>query len=237
MVDIEDIDSMLIRSKSDFQKRIVIVRLKRILTKKSIPELISLRKTFDNEEIVKYVEFEIWRRALDHKPENLLKIIRESDNNEMVCEAIKELGKQKKVEMVDLFIEFLENRSQSIRRAAALALLENPNQKAFQPLIDTIKKHKDSCAELVDALAVLDCHNEIEFLVDLFISKSTAPMVRICIIECFEGNSIKSISSETGKKIKKRIFDAIHKSKDEIDQYELQRFYEEAVEPKIKILR
>jgi hypothetical protein len=59
-------------------------------------------------------------------------------------------------------------------------------------------------------------------------------MVRINIIECFEGNAIKTLSPEIGKKIKAKILKAIQKSKDDTDKYELHRFYKEVVEPKIQ---
>ena len=195
-----------------------------------------MKKKYSNKAVKNQIELEIWKRKLDRKPENLFKIVHKSKNQDMICEAVKELGKQKNKKALSLFIDLLKNKNPSIRTCAAIALANNPTQKAFQPLINAIKKHEESCSEFIYALEALDCHTEVEFLVDLFISKPNAPMVRINIIECFEGNSIKSIPLETGGKIKTSISNAIRKSKDKTDKYELHRFYEEAVKPKTQKL-
>jgi hypothetical protein len=234
MADIDHIFLILHDSMDEHEKWKARIRLERVLAKKTIPELKCIVKTFSNEIIKRRAEFEIWRRKLDRTVENLLKIIHHCDDEDKIGEATKELGRQKFSDAIDLFIDLLKSKSSVIRTCAALALLDNPNQKAFRPLLRAIKKHKENCAVFVHALEVLDCNTAAEFLVDLFISKPDAPMVRINIIDCFESGAISRIPAKIGKKIKAKIFKAIRKSKDDTDKYELRRFYEEAVEQKIE---
>ena len=234
MVDIDHICLILNESRDEHEKWKARICLERVFAKKTILELKCIVKSFSNEIIKRQAKFEIWRRKLDRTVENLLKIIHHCDDEYKIGEAITELGRQKFSDATDIFIDLLKSKSSVIRTCAALALLNNPTQKAFRPLLMAIKKHKENCAAFVHALEVLDCHTTAEFLVDLFISKPDAPMVRINIIDCFEGNAISGISSKIGKRIKSKISKAIQKSNDDTDKYELRRFYEEAVEQKIE---
>jgi len=234
MADIEQLSSILTKSTSDRKKAKAKIALKVMLREESMPELRRIIKSSSNEIIKDQAEFEIWRRKLDRTPENLIKLICQCDDEDKVGEALTELGSQKFTDAIDLFIYSLKSKSSVVRIQAALALLDNPTQKALRPLLTAIKKHKENCAVFIHALEVLDCHAATEFLVDLFISKPDAPMVRINIIECFEGNAITKISTAMGNRIKLKISKAIRKSKDDTDKYELHRFYEEAVEPKIE---
>ncbi|OHB56110.1 MAG: hypothetical protein A2Y07_01165 [Planctomycetes bacterium GWF2_50_10] len=233
MADIDRIVTILEESKDEHKKQISCVRLERILEKKTISELNQIIKSINNNVIIHRAKFEIWRKKLDRTPANLLNIIHYDDDDDRICEAITELGQQTR-DTVDLFIKLLKDKRSFVRTHAALALLDNPTQKALKPLITAIKKNKNNCAVCVHALEVLDCTVAAEFLIDLFISKPNAPMVRLNIIECFEGDAIRSIPAEIGKKIKTTIFKAIQKSKDETDKYEIRRFYDEAIKPKIE---
>lgn len=203
---------------------------------KSVNRKSRLKKSSRNKVINRSAQLEIWWRKLDRTPKSLLKIINHCNDEDKISEAVIELGKQKYKGAIDLFINLLKNKSSSVRTSAAIALNENPVQKAFLPLIRAIKKHKEHCSAFVFALEKLNCTEATEFLVDLFIAKPNAPIVRINIIECFEVGAVTTISSKIGRKIKTKISNAIRESKNKEDKYELRKFYKKVIEPKIQNL-
>lgn len=226
--------SYIFNSGSEWEITKALVALQRILTKKTVLDLRRLAKSNSNRLIKYYAVLEIWHRKHDRAPKNLLKNNQKCSDINKIGEAIKQLCERKYKGATDLFINLLKNKNSYIRTCAALSLVNNPSQKAFRPLLQAIKNHKENCAVFVHALEALDCQSATEILVDLFISKSDAPLVRINIIECFETGAIKKISCKVGKRIKAKIFKAIQKSRDVNDKYELHRFYEESIEPKIQ---
>jgi len=114
-------------------------------------------------------------------------------------------------------IGLLKCENKSIRNAAALALENIPTQIALEPLIEAIKKDPDNCQMLTAPLSVIDCTVAVEFLVELFIKKTDAPIARLHILACFKSGAIKKITPEVAKKIKIKLTNAFDKYKEDRD--------------------
>ena len=211
-------------AKSEKEKRKAHFAIVKYLEKALIPELREIVKATENELIKKHAEIELWWREFDKKPENLLKLIQTSNDKEKLGLAITELGNLKCRDAVSTLIGFLEDID--LRDPAALALRKMPTQEACEPLIQAIKRYPDGAECLLYALQVLDCSEAAELLVELFISKPNAIVVRDDIFVCFAGKSVKSIPKQVKDACCSKVLKAIKESQDQSNTKELRQFYE-----------
>jgi hypothetical protein len=193
------------------------------LEKAPIPELEKIIQSAKDEFIRNRAEIELWWQEFDKKPKNLMKLIQTSNEKEKIQKAVDKLGDLKYWDAVGTLIGFLEDID--LRDSAASALRKMPTQESFEPLVQSIKQHPDGAECLLYALQVLDCSDAAELLVDLFISKPSALIVRYDIYVCFAEKAVKCIPKQIKDRCCSKLLKAIEKSQDLTDTKELEQLY------------
>jgi len=211
-------------AKGEKEKRKVYFAIRKYLENALISELKEIVKATEDEFIKKQAEIELWWREFDKKPEKLLKLIQTSNDKEKIGMAVTEIGNLKCRDAVSTLIGFLEDID--LRDPAALALRKMPTQEACEPLIQAIKRYPDGAECLLYALQVLDCSEAAELLVELFISKPNAIVVRDDIFVCFAEKAVKRIPKQVKDACFSKVLKAIEEAKDQSDTKELRQFYE-----------
>lgn len=204
-------------------KRLALANIRRLLERASSAELKEIQSEAEDEFIRQHAELELWWRDVEKEPDSLLKSIQTSDDKKRVEKAITELGNIKYPDAVDIIAGYLNDID--LRDSAALALRQMPSQKVFIPLLHAIKQHPDGAECLLYALQVLDCSDAAEYLVELFISKPNALVVRDDIYVCFFDKAVKQISKKTKEICCAKLLKAIECSPSEDDIEELKKLY------------
>jgi hypothetical protein len=210
-------------AKNEREKRKAYSGISRIMEKALPSELEKIIEATKDGFIRKQAEVELWWRAFDKKPKNLLEFIQTSNDKDKIGNAIIELGNLKSRDAVNILIDLLDDTD--LREAAAMALRQMPTQKSFRPLVRSIKKQPEGVECLLYTLQVIDCSGAAEFLIDLFISNPDAPVVRDDIYVCFAEGAVKKISKTTKKKCCQKLISAIQQSNDEQNKEDLEQFY------------
>lgn len=210
-------------AKDKKEKRKAGTAIRKYLENASMPELKEIIQTTEDEFIVKHAETQLWWREFDKKPENLLYLIKISNNKEKVNIAVEELGNLKYWDAVSTLIGFLGEID--LRDSTALALRKMPTQEAVDPLVQSIKQYPDGAECLLYALQVLDCSNAAKLLVDLFIAKPKAPAVRDDIYVCFAEKAVKCIPKQIKDVCCSRLLKAIENNQDQTDTKEIKQLY------------
>jgi hypothetical protein len=230
MKDWKSLEQVAQCAKTGRDKRKAHFAIIKLLEKVSLPELKEIVGVAKDEFIKKQAEVEFWWREFDKKPANLLELIQTSDDKDKIGNAIIELGNLKCKEAVNTLIGFLDDVE--LRNPAASALRKMPTQEAFEPLVQSIKKHPDGAECLLYALEVLDCSDAAELLVDLFISKPDAIVVRDDIYGCFESKAVKLIPKDIKNSCCSKLREAIENASSKVDAKELGQLLELVVQVK-----
>jgi hypothetical protein len=202
--------------------------LKRI----SIPDLTIIIERSKDISVIKEAKFQLWLKKLDKSPDVLLEIIRNCDDEDKVCAVIYELVDQGYKAVANQLINLLASANATLRNCASVALREIPTQMALKPLISAIRNHPDNCESLIYSLQTLDCSDATELLVDLFISNSNTPMVRIEIIDCFKEGAIRQIPKTIKYNCCLKIEKAIEQRANEDDIAQLKELYSKIIHTK-----
>lgn len=197
----------------------------RLLEKVPLPELKEIVGAAEDDFFKEQAQVELWWRQFDKKPDNLLELIRTSNDKNKIRNAIIELGNLKWRDALSTIIGFLDDIA--LRDAAAMALREMPTQEAFEPLIRSIRRYPSEGPQcLLYALEVLDSSDAGELLVDLFISAPDAIVVRDDIYRCFETKAVKLIPIDIKNSCCSKLRKAIENASSKDDAKELRQLLE-----------
>jgi hypothetical protein len=137
----------------------------------------------------------LWRRHLDTNLNNLLDIIYNSTDEEHIREAAIIIGNKKYEEAVDDLIGLLcRTENGYIKEGAAIGLRELGDSKAVPFIVEQLKNYTDYSESFVYALENFDCRMFLGLLVDLFIGKPKAFLLRLNILSCVKNQDIKALS-------------------------------------------
>ena len=211
-------------AKSEKEKRKVFRTILKKTEKASIAELDETLNSTNSKLIEKQIKLELWWRSFSKDPEKLLEFIETATDKDKISRAIIELGEIKHRNATNTIIKFLDDMD--LRDSAALALREMPTQEAFKPLIQSIKKNPDGSECLLYALELLDCSDAAELLVDLFILKPNAPVVRYDIYVCFSEGAVKRIPKEVKEVCCSKLLGATEEPRSPNDTKELKQLYD-----------
>jgi hypothetical protein len=199
-------------AKNEKDKRRLFSALSKKIGKASIQELEDILDNTNSKLVKEQVKLELWWRSFCKDPENLHKFVKTATDEDQISRAIAELGEVKYRKAISTIIKFLDHVN--LRDSAALALREMPTQDALVPLINSIKNNPDGSECLLYSLEVLDCSDIVEFLVDFYISRPKAILVREDICSCFSGNAIKKIQVNKKNTCCDKLSDAIKNADD-----------------------
>lgn len=224
----ETLQYLLQSAKEAKEKKQLRMAVQKFIEEASVAELKEISGVAGDEFLRQQAEIELWWKDFEKTPGNLLDVIRDSHNENKIGKAIIKLGNMKCWDSVDVLITFLTvNR---LRDSAALALREMPTQKTLKPIVEAIQRNPDGAECLLYALQVLDCSDAAEFLVELFISKPKALVVRDDIYTCFSKKAVRKVTRPTKVACCSKLAKAIEKSEDQNDIKELKQLYDALLE-------
>ncbi|MFC1676587.1 HEAT repeat domain-containing protein [Planctomycetota bacterium] len=141
----------------------------------------------------------LWRRHLDTSYENLLEIIKTSSDEDKVHEAILIIGEKKYTQAFDFLIKLIKETDNYWARAGAVLSLRKLGDKRAAPVLIEQLKNGPSPGydeDLVYAIEDFDCREILELLVDLFIERPRAALLRLNIYCCIENQDLDNVSEE-----------------------------------------